>query len=317
MFNAINVQNLMSADRAVFYRETAAGMYGPWAYASATGLAEVPYLVAQSLVMVCVAYWMVRFRLRVGVEHDTGVVPAEREPQLCFFVCVSQVGFQPVAWKFFYFLLMFFQGLACYTYMGQCLVFCMPTVMMSLLLTTFLSQIWTIVCVAGRGGGLRDLGGGVPFSALRALAHRLSCPALTAPCSNGYLIPYSQIPVYWQWLNRISPATWCAARAAAAWRQPPRAARCAVRPRVLASHSVAPHCPSRIIYGLGTSQLGDNDAPMDALDGTATTVSAFLASFFGYDYSFIWWAYVIVLAFTVVFMLGSALSLRYLNFNRR
>lgn len=84
-------------------------------------------------------------------------------------VC-RMVGFQANAWKFFYFALMFFTGLACYTYLGQFLVCITPSTLMSMLLSTFISQIWTIV--------------------------------------NGFLIPYDQIPVYWQWLNRISPATW-------------------------------------------------------------------------------------------------------------
>jgi len=42
----------------------------------AQGVAELPYLAVQAIVMVVITYWM--------------------------------VGFQPVAWKFFYFMLMFF-----------------------------------------------------------------------------------------------------------------------------------------------------------------------------------------------------------------
>lgn len=35
-------------------------MYSPAPYAFATGIAELPYLAAQALVMVCITYWMVR-----------------------------------------------------------------------------------------------------------------------------------------------------------------------------------------------------------------------------------------------------------------
>jgi len=65
------------AERTVFYRERAASMYAPRAIALAQGVAELPYLVVQAVVMVCIAYWM--------------------------------VGFDNVAWKFFYFLLLFFE----------------------------------------------------------------------------------------------------------------------------------------------------------------------------------------------------------------
>lgn len=60
----------------MYYRQKAASMYAPRAIALAQAVAEIPYLVVQAVVMVCITYWM--------------------------------VGFQPVAWKFFYFLLMFF-----------------------------------------------------------------------------------------------------------------------------------------------------------------------------------------------------------------
>jgi len=64
------------AEREVFYRQRAASMYAPRALGLAQGVAELPYLAVQAIVMVCITYWM--------------------------------VGFQPEAWKFFYFLLMFF-----------------------------------------------------------------------------------------------------------------------------------------------------------------------------------------------------------------
>lgn len=63
-------------ERTVFYRQKAASMFHPRVLALAQGVAEIPYLATQAIIMVVIAYWM--------------------------------VGFQPIAWKFFYFLLMFF-----------------------------------------------------------------------------------------------------------------------------------------------------------------------------------------------------------------
>ena len=63
-----------------------------------------------------------------------------------------------------------------------------------------------------------------------------------------------QMPKGWRWLNRLSPATW-------------------------------------IIYGLAVDQLGENTNMMTAPDGTQQTVSEFMKSYFGYDYSFRWSAF--------------------------
>ena len=40
-------------------------------------------------------------------------------------------------------------------------------------------------------------------SCLCESSHLLSHPACT-----GYVITYETMPVYWQWMNRISPTTW-------------------------------------------------------------------------------------------------------------
>lgn len=56
-----------------------------------------------------------------------------------------------------------------------------------------------------------------------------------------------------QWLNRISPATW-------------------------------------IIYGLAVDQMGENTDQLVTPEGQVTTVKDFLASYFGYEYSFRWCA---------------------------
>ena len=107
----------------------------------------------------------------------------------------------------------------------------------------------------------------------------------------------------------------------------------------------------RIIYGLGTSQLGDVQNIMTDLSGNNVTVSDFLSEYFAYDFSFIWQvsvhpqpsalktaeckqharpsrlpllrrcplvqAWAIVMGFTLFFRIGASLGLRYLNFNIR
>jgi hypothetical protein len=209
-FNAINVLSLLQDQRSVYYRELFSAMYGPWSYTVATGIAEIPYLTIQTIIMSTISYWM--------------------------------VGFSVIAWKFFYFMLMFLTGITAYTFMGQMLAFIMPSLLLGLLFTTLMSQIWTVL--------------------------------------NGYIIPYSQIPIYWKWMNRISPPTW-------------------------------------ILYGLGTSQLGDNYEIITGPDGQETTVSAFIQDFYGYDFDFIWQAWLIVLAFAVGFKIIGAISLRYISHDKR
>jgi ABC-type multidrug transport system permease subunit len=57
----------VSAQRTVFYREVAAGMYSAWSFALAQQLVEIPYLVVQSVVYSSIVYWWVRGVMRVTV----------------------------------------------------------------------------------------------------------------------------------------------------------------------------------------------------------------------------------------------------------
>jgi hypothetical protein len=85
MFNCITILPVLSAERAVFYRERAASMYDTFPYSTSQAVAELPYLAVQALLMSCIAYWL--------------------------------IGFQAVAWKFFYFLLLYFLSLAFYVFL--------------------------------------------------------------------------------------------------------------------------------------------------------------------------------------------------------
>ncbi|KAK9727139.1 hypothetical protein RND81_05G260600 [Saponaria officinalis] len=59
--NASSVQPVVSVERTVFYREKAAGMYSPFAYAAAQALVEVPYIIAQTLMYGIITYFMIGF----------------------------------------------------------------------------------------------------------------------------------------------------------------------------------------------------------------------------------------------------------------
>lgn len=64
--NASSVQPVISIERTVFYREKAAGMYSPFAYALAQGLVEIPYIAAQTIIYGVITYFMVNFERTIG-----------------------------------------------------------------------------------------------------------------------------------------------------------------------------------------------------------------------------------------------------------
>ncbi|KAK2641153.1 hypothetical protein Ddye_022916 [Dipteronia dyeriana] len=59
--NASSIQPIVSIERTVFYRERAAGMYAPFAYAAAQGLVEIPYILMQTIIYGIITYFMVNF----------------------------------------------------------------------------------------------------------------------------------------------------------------------------------------------------------------------------------------------------------------
>ncbi|KAJ7959803.1 Pleiotropic drug resistance ABC transporter [Quillaja saponaria] len=64
--NSSSVQPIVSIERTVFYREKAAGMYSPFAYAAAQGLVEVPYIVVQTIIFGVITYFMINFERTAG-----------------------------------------------------------------------------------------------------------------------------------------------------------------------------------------------------------------------------------------------------------
>ena len=64
--NSSSVQPVVSVERAVFYRERAAGMYGPLPYACAQALIEIPYILVQTLLYAMITYSMISFEWTVN-----------------------------------------------------------------------------------------------------------------------------------------------------------------------------------------------------------------------------------------------------------
>lgn len=58
-------------------------------------------------------------------------------------------------------------------------------------------------------------------------------------------------------------------------------------------------------------------AAMQGFGGQVTTAKDFMASYFGYEHSFMWPCVAIVAAFIVVFRVGAIFALKYISFQRR
>lgn len=96
----------------------------------------------------------------------------------------------------------------------------------------------------------------------------------------GFTIAYNNYPDGWKWANRITPVTW-------------------------------------VIYGLSSSQLGDNQTPLKSPGIAAdATVSSYLNDTFGYQHSFRWYALLIIVAYVIGFML-LAVGFMHKSFQKR
>lgn len=110
--NSITVQPVVSIERAVFYREKAAGMYSPLSYAFAQTCVEVIYTILQGILYTVIIY--------------------------------ATIGYDWKADKFLYFL--FFMT-ACFNYFGlfgMMLVACTPSALLANILITFALPLWNL-----------------------------------------------------------------------------------------------------------------------------------------------------------------------------
>ncbi|WVZ61392.1 hypothetical protein U9M48_011275 [Paspalum notatum var. saurae] len=110
--NCITVQPVVSIERAVFYREKAAGMYSPLSYAFAQACVEIIYNVLQGILYTVIIYAM--------------------------------IGYDWKADKFFYFLFFITASFNYFTLFGMMLVACTPSALLGNILITFALPLWNL-----------------------------------------------------------------------------------------------------------------------------------------------------------------------------
>ncbi|PSS04971.1 Pleiotropic drug resistance protein [Actinidia chinensis var. chinensis] len=97
---------------------------------------------------------------------------------------------------------------------------------------------------------------------------------------SGFMIPRTQIPIWWRWYYWASPVAWT-------------------------------------IYGLVTSQLGDNMEPVEIPGAGAIPVKVYLEKFFGYDYDFLGVVALAHIGWVLLFFFVFAYGIKFFNFQNR
>ncbi|KAL4597775.1 hypothetical protein ACB092_11G013400 [Castanea dentata] len=111
--NASSVQPIVSIERTVFYRERAAGMYSPIAYAAAQGLVEVPYIFVQTIIFGIITYFM--------------------------------INLERTARKFFLFLLFMFLTFTFFTFYGMMAIGLTPSQNLAAVISSAFYSIWNVL----------------------------------------------------------------------------------------------------------------------------------------------------------------------------
>uniref|UniRef100_A0A0D9VF50 ABC transporter domain-containing protein n=1 Tax=Leersia perrieri TaxID=77586 RepID=A0A0D9VF50_9ORYZ len=110
--NCMSVQPVVSIERAVLYRESAAGMYSPLSYAFAQASVEFIYNSLQAILYTVIIYAM--------------------------------IGYDWKANKFFYFLFFIVSSFNYFTFFGMMLVACTPSALLANILITFALPLWNL-----------------------------------------------------------------------------------------------------------------------------------------------------------------------------
>ncbi|KAG8483867.1 hypothetical protein CXB51_022587 [Gossypium anomalum] len=97
---------------------------------------------------------------------------------------------------------------------------------------------------------------------------------------SGFLIPRTQIPIWWRWYYWASPVAWT-------------------------------------LYGLVTSQVGDKDGPLEVPGRQNMTVKGFLKEDLGFEHSFLPAVAVAHVGWCLLFFFVFAYGIRFLNYQRR
>lgn len=110
--NASTVQNMVSVERSVYYREKAAGLYSSIPYALSQVLIEVPYVFLQATMYSLIIY--------------------------------SMLGFEWTAAKFFWFYYITLVSLLQFTYYGMMMVAITPNVILASIVSAFFSTLFNL-----------------------------------------------------------------------------------------------------------------------------------------------------------------------------
>jgi ABC-type multidrug transport system permease subunit len=110
--NSMTVQPVVSIERTVFYREKAAGMYSPLAYAFAQTSVEIIYNTLQGILYTVLLY--------------------------------SMIGYDWKADKFFYFLFFIIASFNYFTLFGMMLVALTPSSMLANIIGAFVMPLWNL-----------------------------------------------------------------------------------------------------------------------------------------------------------------------------
>ncbi|KAG8046991.1 hypothetical protein GUJ93_ZPchr0008g13285 [Zizania palustris] len=110
--NCITVQPVVSIERAVFYRERAAGMYSSLSYAFAQTCVEVIYNIIQGILYTVIIYSMIGYDWKVD--------------------------------KFFYFMFFIIASFNYFTLFGMMLVACTPSALLANILISFVLPLWNL-----------------------------------------------------------------------------------------------------------------------------------------------------------------------------
>jgi ABC-type multidrug transport system ATPase subunit len=154
----------------------------------------------------------------------------------------SMIGFEWQAAKFFYFYFFVCMCFIYFTVYGMMLVALTPNYQIAAITMSFFLNFWNL------------------FS--------------------GFLVPRTQIPIWWRWYYWGSPVAWT-------------------------------------LYGLITSQIGENTNPVAIPGGGEITVREFLSTFLGFEYDFLPYVALAHIGYAVLFCGVFAYAIKFFNFQKR
>ncbi|ESW34862.1 hypothetical protein PHAVU_001G187800 [Phaseolus vulgaris] len=170
-----------------------------------------------------------------------GIYNAIQTTVFCVII-YSMMGFEWKATKFFSFYYFIFICLIYYTLYGMMIVSLTPSFQIASICNSFFLTVWNTFC--------------------------------------GFIIPRTQIPVWWRWYYWLTPNAWT-------------------------------------LYGIVTSQLGDDNAEVEIPGAKNMMVKELIKETFGYEYHFLPVVVIVHLGWVLLFLFVFAYGIKFLNFQKR